>query len=209
MIHNRWSSHGCIVYANVNFKQLMANFNYSDNDLKENDDVLSISLNEYKQLFYRCIMPTLNEYKDKQLHLIFHALNDGFSASEFHKKCDGKSPTIAIIVSTNNNIYGGFTDIAWETPFFGKYQADTKKSSFIFVTNHDNKELIYMYNVKNDDKHIYCGKNYGPTYGNDLVISSGCDSNENSYWNQGNCYGNESKSKQFFKVQDYYVFTLK
>jgi len=200
---------------------------------KKNESISHISLNVYEQFLYNCIMPKLDKYKDKKLHLLFQAQNDGFSSNNFHQKCDGKSPTIAIIIDTKNNIYGGFTDISWESSFFAKYKADMQKLSLIFVKP-ENRESALVCNVNNDDKHIYCSTDYGPTYGDDLVISCDCNNNLKSYWNQGNHYGDERlnlftmfcndvpnaeeqnsaflsipSEKFVFKVQDYQVFLLK
>lgn len=47
--------------------------------------------------------------KIKKYKLLFRAYKDGFSASAFHQKCDGKSFTITIVKTTTNKRFGGFT----------------------------------------------------------------------------------------------------
>ena len=48
--------------------------------------------------------------------LLFRASRDGFAAQTFHSKCDNKGPTVTIVKS-GNNIFGGFTEISWDSKF--------------------------------------------------------------------------------------------
>lgn len=41
---------------------------------------------------------------------LFKASNDGFSAFEFHKKCDNINNVVVIIKSKLGNVFGGYTD---------------------------------------------------------------------------------------------------
>lgn len=38
---------------------------------------------------------------------------DGFSANEFHSRCDGKGPTLAVLKSEYGKVFGGFTGLSW------------------------------------------------------------------------------------------------
>ena len=49
--------------------------------------------------------------------LIYRGSEDGFTAAVFHKKCDQKGPTLIIIKSDKGKIFGGFTDIDWNSPY--------------------------------------------------------------------------------------------
>ena len=42
----------------------------------------------------------------------WHAKADGWAASTFHSKCDGRGPTVTII-KVNDYIFGGYTDVSW------------------------------------------------------------------------------------------------
>ena len=42
----------------------------------------------------------------------WHAETDGWAASTFHSKCDGRGPTVTII-KVNDDIFGGYTDVSW------------------------------------------------------------------------------------------------
>ena len=50
--------------------------------------------------------------------LLFRASRDGFAATAFHSKCDNKGPTVTFVKS-ENNIFGGFTEVSWTNP--GKF----------------------------------------------------------------------------------------
>jgi hypothetical protein len=57
------------------------------------------------------LCPFPNEAKWK---LLYRASVDGFSAKNFHSRCDGFKPTLTIIKeAANNYIFGGFTSAAW------------------------------------------------------------------------------------------------
>ena len=48
--------------------------------------------------------------------LLFRGSRDGFQAETFHSKCDNKGPTVTI-VKRGNNIFGGFTEISWNSKY--------------------------------------------------------------------------------------------
>ena len=49
----------------------------------------------------------------KRWQRCWHGKTNGFAASTFHSRCDGKGPTITI-VRVGNYIFGGYTDQSWE-----------------------------------------------------------------------------------------------
>ena len=44
----------------------------------------------------------------------WRAKTDGWAASTFHRNCDGKGPTVAII-KVGSYIFGGYTDTSWSS----------------------------------------------------------------------------------------------
>jgi hypothetical protein len=48
----------------------------------------------------------------KSFSLLYRGSRDGFKASVFHRLCDGQPMTVTIVLTTNGNIFGGFTPIA-------------------------------------------------------------------------------------------------
>ncbi|CAF1464475.1 unnamed protein product [Adineta steineri] len=58
----------------------------------------------------------LNEFygnTNQQWELIYKATRDGFTGNAFHSCCDNKGPTMTIIHSNNNYLFGGYTSISW------------------------------------------------------------------------------------------------
>ena len=48
--------------------------------------------------------------KTQEWQLIYRASDDGFSASSFHSECDQYSDTLTIVKTTDNRIFGGWTE---------------------------------------------------------------------------------------------------
>lgn len=53
--------------------------------------------------------------KNQKFTLLYRASLNGFSANDFHLKCDKVAHTLTIIRSSNGNIFGGYTDAAWSS----------------------------------------------------------------------------------------------
>ena len=135
--------------------------------------------------------------------MIFRASRDGFKAIDFHKKCDGKSNTVTFILSKTGKIFGGFTDVSWDS------ETDAKEGSNGFIFSLDNKEIYYNINLKFN---IRCLADYGPIFGNfDLYLSNDCNKNKSSI----NSYAYDTLGKEniiagnkYFYVEDYEVYEL-
>jgi hypothetical protein len=48
---------------------------------------------------------------DVKTELQYRASRDGWDATDYHRFCDGKGPTVALIMTTNNVLCGGFLKI--------------------------------------------------------------------------------------------------
>ena len=99
--------------------------------------------------------------------LLYRGSKDGFSAYTFHQKCDNKGPTVVIIKSNYGKVFGGFTDVAWDST-----TNDFKKTTKAFVFSIDRKS---KYHVKpgSESKAIYSHSSYGPTFGSAIVGGGG------------------------------------
>jgi hypothetical protein len=114
------------------------------------------------------------------LKLQYRASRDGFSAQNFHTKCDGIANTLTVIKSEHCNIFGGFTEKAWNSHY--KNYLDPK--AFIFsLVNKENKPFKIM--CTNGVDAIYCDSYYGPTFGgcfgSDIQIASDSNLNQESF----------------------------
>jgi hypothetical protein len=115
--------------------------------------------------------------------LLYKASRDGFGANIFHNRCDNKGPTITIVQSNNNYLFGGYTSVAWTSS--GSWAIDP--NAFLFTLTNPNDILPTKYPVQpSKTQHTVFHKGgYGPTFGyvqtvgavHDLHISSNSNSN--------------------------------
>ena len=172
--------------------------------LKEIIDTNIMKYNELN-LIETGVKKNLNK-KIKKYTLLFRASNDGFSASNFHSKCDGKNNTVTLVKTSNGKRFGGFTDAAWDQSNSFK----TGSNGFIFSL--DDKSIYYN---KDSNYNIYGSSSYGPTFGggHDFYLCDNCNTNNSSYDNSGHSY--ETNGKKYalagtekFLVKDYEVYLL-
>ena len=155
-------------------------------------------------LIEKGVLNNLNK-KVKKYTLLFRATRDGFRASNFHSKCDGKSNTVTLVETITGRRFGGFTDAQWDQ------SSNYKTGSNGFIFSLDKNEIYYN---KNNSYNIYGNSSYGPTFGggHDFYINDSCNSN-NSGENSGHSY--ETNGKKYtltgnssFLIQDYEVYQL-
>ena len=124
--------------------------------------------------------------KIKKFTLLFRASNDGFSASNFHSKCDGKSNTVTLVEALNGKRFGGFANNAWDQ------SSSYKTGSNGFIFSLDDKSIYYN---KDSNYEIYCYSSYGPTFGGgyDFYICNNCNTSNSSYDSSGHSYNTNGK----------------
>ena len=100
----------------------------------------------------------------KKYTLIYKLTKNGSNPSDFHKYCDNKSPTLTIIQTKNNEIFGGFTTLNWNYDTY-----DRNVNTFIFSLN-----LKKKYEMFNSEKEaIISNKEFGPTFGHYDIMFKG------------------------------------
>ena len=103
--------------------------------------------------------------------------DSGNNSEDFHKYCDNKGPTLTLIKTTENKIFGGFTPLDWKSN--GKAINDLSNQTFIFSLN-----LKKKFNMINKNAQaIYCPSNNGPNFGN-------CDFGLEKNMKSGKTYAN-------------------
>ena len=137
-------------------------------------------------------------------NLLFNSKYDGDLLSTFFKKVANKFPTLIIIKSKNNFIFGGYTSIVWKCD--GIWYID--KNSFIFSFYTKKK-----YEVKNSDlsEHIF-GRYDLIQFGKDIRIYDKCTSNNQNYvgkefYNSPDNY-QMNGGNQYFTVLSYEVYEI-
>ena len=110
--------------------------------------------------------------KKIKLSLLFRASRDGDTIKAFHDRVDGISPTISLIETKTNYIFGGFTDHAWDS------KSDCVKTNNTFMFSF-NKKKIY---IGKNGGYIHCDNDYGPWFcGGSGVYGDNYFKTNNSY----------------------------
>ena len=112
-----------------------------------------------------------------KFELIFKMSKNGTKADDFHKICDDQGPTLTIIETTKNKIFGGFTPLNWKSR--GSYKDDSNQT-FIFSLN-----LMKKYDIINIKRDAIKCSSYGPNFGD-------CDIKLNSNMIKGETFANGS-----------------
>ena len=90
---------------------------------------------------------------------------NGHKCSDFYDKCENKGPTLILVKTTANKIFGGFTPLNWKKG--GGLFIDESNQTFIFSLN-----SLKKFDLINKSKFaIYCKGDYGPNFGDcDLAL---------------------------------------
>jgi len=104
--------------------------------------------------------------------LLFRASTDGNTPADFHRCCDNKGPTLALIKS-GEYIFGGYTSKSWESPGTSSFKAIPDSQSFLFtLVNPSGNEPMKI--TPKPGAAIQCKSDVGPVFGNllfrDLVV---------------------------------------
>ena len=84
------------------------------------------------ELIINWIKETINKEKIK-FKLIFKMSENGTKSEDFHKTCDNQGPTLTLVKTTKNKIFGGFTPLNWLSE--GGGTNDPTNQTFIFSLN--------------------------------------------------------------------------
>ena len=122
-----------------------------------------ILYNEQVEMLREWIKP--NKLAKVELSLIYRSSRDGFSASDFHRKCDNAGPTVTIIKSQFGKICGGYTSRSWTTPAACGTFEDSK--AFTFSITRKMKCL-----VREDKRRVaVCHwTTFGPEFTNEIEV---------------------------------------
>ena len=177
------------------------------NDKNKTFDTKIVNEDKSKQeSIINWIKKSINKNKIK-VEKIFSMKINGNLSKDFHNYCDNRGPTLTIIKTTNNKIFGGFTPLNFES--YGGIKYDKDDQTFIFSLN-----LMKKYKMINKEKDaIYCEEKYGPYFG-------GKDCFFESNMKKGITYANKSTNfieknnleltggrgeKESFNVEDFEV----
>ena len=163
--------------------------------------------------FLRRVILETGKNLGTNMNLLFRASKDGFKASDFHRLCDNKGPTLTFIKAKNGFYFGGYSSVDWDSSNSFKKAS----GSFLFSFNHQTIMNIYQ----NEGNAICCDPIYGPVFGrgSDFCIYDNSNANNNSFSNLGQTYKcvflhNSAEANKYlagsynFSVEDYEVYSF-
>ena len=166
--------------------------------IKENQEINDKYMNLPKQLYPNCfgnsliikndifktnyIIKWIKEKTNKvkiNFDLIFTMSKNGSNSDDFHKYCDNKGPTLTLIKTKKNQIFGGFTPLNWNKGQ-GETTKDPSNQTFIFSL-----DLFKKFDIIDKNKiAIKYYSSYGPFFGDsDIRLEKNMK--------KGYCYANE------------------
>ena len=128
--------------------------------------------------------------------------DDGDLLTTFFTKVGNKTPTLIIIKTTNNYLFGGYTSEIW------KNDANWHKDNNSFIFSFSTKQ---KYGVIDSYQHIW-GRNDFIQFGNDIRIYDKCTSNNDNYVGKI-CYNSPDNylingGNKNFTVSSYEVYEI-
>jgi len=144
--------------------------------------------------------------------LLYRGSRDGLTGRIFHDKCNDKGSTMVIVLSENDNIFGGYASESWKSS--SRYVKDPK--AFLFHLSQGTTVDPYLCDGKPNSTHsLYFHQNYGPTFGgnHDLYVPQNMTTT-NGYTNIGHSYNLPTGKNKYlatvynFKVKEIEVFYL-
>ena len=137
-----------------------------------------------------------------KFELLFKMSIHGYSAYDFHQYCDNMGPTLILIKTTKDRIFGGFTTLNWKEESEKGVKFDENDETFIFSLNLMKKYDMIDYRGK---EAIKCWNKMGPIFSNDFGFFENLKKGE-SYANTYSNFlsnnnleltGGKGKSKEF------------
>ena len=204
-----------ISYYNRTNPNISPNLNISKDSI--NSKIVDFSDINFLQNRIKQINPKI---KEVYFSLAYRASEDGDKAANFHERCDKIGPNVVLIKTRKGSIFGGFTFRNWEhlardtdinRPNLGSASRDSNAFGF-----NVNKQKIYN-NEKPNEFAIWCNRNFGPTFKNNLFqifdhsLKKGgyCNLRKNSNFG-GQMFDYEiSGGESKFKIEELEVFEVK
>ena len=179
------------------------------NDTSIDSNIINDNLKNKQNSIINWIKQKINQ-NDIKFEKIFIMSKNGNSSKDFHNYCDNKGPTLIIIKTTKNKIFGGFTPLNWENRGGNKY--DKNNETFLFSL--DSMKKYDMIDIEKEA--IYCSEEYGPIFGgSDFQIESNMNKGTTFANKFTNFLSNENLvltggkgNNESFEIEDFEVFKV-
>jgi hypothetical protein len=165
------------------------------------------------------------EFRGRRFALLLRGSRDGFGARDFHGRCDGHAPTLALIRDTRGNIFGGFTPVEWESreprrAVSARLKGDPSLASFLFTVKnpHGFHASKFALRPEKQGRAIDCDSRCGPNFCDLCVRDLSNANNENFAFFDGktDSYNNDTgmdgetffTGARYFTVEEIEVFKI-
>ena len=176
------------------------NFPYYEEESLKLSSILSGNSEGEINKFKKFLFPDKTFYFD----LKYKMTRDGKSFKDFHEICDNIAPNLLLIKDNKDNIFGGFTNVSWESAEVKKQDLD----SFLFSVTKNKK--YYPKNLFGFQ--IFCFPFSGPRFCSGNIGFQGSDmsycmsTRKGEYLDNSSLSTNESgfdfsvKEVEFYKI---------
>ncbi|ETO36202.1 hypothetical protein RFI_00860 [Reticulomyxa filosa] len=140
--------------------------------LYSNEFVLHFSLFDFSSLILSSMqkhtllhfLPAEFRTSSFQMALLYRGSRDGFTSQRFHQLCDGKGPTVTVILSdVFLQVFGGFTLSLWEQPWNFLHSFANDSSAFLFSLTHSPQKWVVRPNYVHEA--VFHHPYFGPCFG--------------------------------------------
>ena len=102
--------------------------------------------------------------------LLWQGNRDGFGCATFHYRCNKKGPTLTVILSNNDKIFGGYTSLSWQN------RQSSVQDTTAFIYSLTNKAKCA---TQKNSSSIADYSSSGPCFGSgyDIDIYDNCNTN--------------------------------
>ncbi len=116
--------------------------------------------------------------KAPELKLLYRGSRDGFAAADFHRLCDGKGPTVAVVQTPQGCVFGGYAAASWNST----NSWVSAPGSFLFTLRNSRNLPPQRVPLKDPEYAMGCYAGLGPIYGGgyDLRVRSQANANSSS-----------------------------
>ena len=128
-----------LLIENKNLKSkvesLEEKFNQEIKELKSQINPLIIDTNIITLYQYQILKNWINPNRRMKFNLLYSAKRDGDNRKAFHDRCDNKAPTITIVQTQKDVIFGGYTEAQWDS----ESRAKKDQNAFCFSLTNNKK----------------------------------------------------------------------
>jgi len=119
--------------------------------------------------------------ENQKWNLIYKGTRDGFNIDDFHRCSDSQGPTITIIQSLDNYLFGSFTSISWNFHQGAKSGVEDR-TAFLFTLTNPHGISPKKYPIKPSGEHAVIPNAMAPTFGQyDICLYPNSNLNSQSY----------------------------